>query len=66
MVVVGRVGLVHDKHPLELGGPTARVPSMGVWMYFGTTQGGLPWHLQRFFIKWLFLVFSHRHYIKGC
>ena len=62
----GGGGGVYDKHPLELGGLQQKCPPWEVWIFFGTTQGGLPWHLQRFFIKWLFLVFSHRRFIKVC
>ena len=38
----------YDKHPLELGGLQQKCPPWEVWIFFGTIQGGLPWHLERF------------------
>ena len=39
---------VCDKHPLELGGLQQKCPPWEFWIFFGTIQGGLSWHLQRF------------------
>ena len=62
----GRGGGVYDKHPLELGGYSKSALHGGYGYFLELHKVGLPWHLQRFFIKWLFLVFSHRRYIKAC
>ena len=39
---------VCDKHPLELGGLQQKCLPWEFWIFFGTIQGGLSWHLQRF------------------
>ena len=65
-MVVGGGGGVYDKHPLELGGYSKSALHGGYGYFLELHKVVYLGIYSVFFIKWLFLVFSHRRYIKAC